>query len=151
MWQHRLAVLRRCPVRSDGDDDVRAGAERVIKVKVAGRRLRDGIDLHASHVCRRAGRDRRLHGARVVPVHLHRRARVEVPVVHGVLGYHRREHEELARSGNCCLLSRTKTQVNLNISDHDFVMACDEGQTGVKAKEMPDEQRGHRRLVIIPG
>jgi len=103
MWQHRLAVLRRCPVRSDGDDDVRAGAERVIKVKVAGRRLRDGIDLHASHVCRRARRDRRLHGARVVSVHLHRRARVEVPVVHGVLGYHRREHEELARSGNCCL------------------------------------------------
>ena len=30
-------------------------------------------------------------------------------------------------------------------------MAYDEGQTGVKAKEMPDEQRGHRRLVIVSG
>jgi hypothetical protein len=43
-----------------------------------------------------------LHGARVIPVHFHRCARVEVPVVHGVLGYHWREHEELTRSRNCC-------------------------------------------------
>ena len=101
MWQ-RLAVLRCCPVRSDSDDDVRAGVERVIKVKVAGRILRDGIDLHTLHVCRRAGWDRCLHGARVIPFHFHRCARFEVPVVHGVLGYHRREHEELTRSRNCC-------------------------------------------------
>jgi len=101
MW-HRLAVLRCCPVRSDGDDDVPAGAECVIKVKVAGRHLRDAIDLHALHVCRRAGWDCCLHRTRVIPVHFHRRARFEVPVVHGVLGYHRREHEELTRSRNCC-------------------------------------------------
>jgi len=30
-------------------------------------------------------------------------------------------------------------------------MRYGEGQTRVKAKDMPDEERGHRRLVVIPG
>jgi len=102
-----LAVLRRRPVRCERDDDVHADAERVVKVKVAARRrlfkLRDaGVDdLYALHVRRRSLRDRRAHRARVVPVHSHRRARVQVSVVYGVLGYHRGEHEELARSWHC--------------------------------------------------
>jgi hypothetical protein len=28
-------------------------------------------------------------------------------------------------------------------------MEYDEAQTRVKAKEMPDEQRGHRRLIVV--
>ena len=102
MWQRPLAVLRRRPVRSERDDDVSTDAERVVKVKVAARRLlRDAVDLHALHVRRRPSRDRRAHRVRVVPDHFHRRARVQVSVVHGVLGYHRREHEDLARPWHC--------------------------------------------------
>ena len=102
MRQRRAAAIRSRPVRSDGDDDVRADTERVIKVKVAaGRRLLDAVDVHALHARRRAVRDCRAHRARVKPVHGHCRVRVHVPVVYGVLGHHRRNNEEFARSGDC--------------------------------------------------
>jgi len=122
MWHRPLAVLRCRPVRSDRYDDVSADAERVVKVKVAARRRllrlrsRDGrvrVDAHALHVRRRSPRDRRAHRARVVPAHSHRRARVQVSVVHGVLGYHRREHEELARSRHCFV---TKMIVTVSVT-----------------------------------
>jgi hypothetical protein len=102
MRQRRAAAVCGNPVRSDGDDDVRADAERVVKVKeAAGRGLHDAVDAHALHVRCCAVRDRCVDGARVEPVHGHRRIRVQVPVVYGILGHQWREHEELTRSGDC--------------------------------------------------
>jgi hypothetical protein len=108
--QGETTAVHRRPFRSDRDDDVRAGSERVVKVDVAALLFqRVFVDAHALHVPHRAVRDRRGHRVRVVPVHFHRRARAQVPVVYGVLGHHRREHEELARSRNCVRRRRRLT------------------------------------------
>lgn len=102
MRQRRAAAISSPPVRSGGDNDVRADTERVVKVKIAaGRSLLDAVDVHTLHVRGRAVRNRRAYGARVEPVHGHCRVRVHVPVVYGVLGQHRRNNEEFARSGDC--------------------------------------------------
>jgi hypothetical protein len=95
--RQRRAAAAVCsrPVRSDGNDDAGANAEHVIKFKeAAGRGLHDAVDTHALHICRRAVRDRRVHGAS------HSRVCVHVQVVYSVLRHHRRKYEELARSWN---------------------------------------------------
>jgi hypothetical protein len=103
--RHRRATaICGVPIRGYGDDNIGADAKRVIEVKVASRCVLHGdiavgcAHTHALHVRRRAARDRFLQGTRVKPFDGHGRACVQVSVVHGIFGYHRRDYEELARA-----------------------------------------------------
>jgi hypothetical protein len=101
---------------------------------VTGRSLRDVVDSHTLHVRRGSPRDCRVNGTRVESVDRHGRAYVQVRVVHGVLGHHRREHEKLARAGNCQnpIPKRTVGQsVGANPRKKE--------QTWVEPEEMPGE------------
>ena len=74
--------------------------------------MRGVVDPHALHVRRGAPRDRRVHGARIESRDRDGRAHVQVWIVHGVLGDHRREHEKLARAGDWPNTNPEGTSVN---------------------------------------
>ena len=102
-------VVRSVPIRRHSDDNIGADAERIVKVKVTPRGVLlfhhcgaivvvGNVHAHALHVRRRATRDCLLHRTGVEAFDGHGRARVQVSVVYCVLGYHRRDYEELARA-----------------------------------------------------
>ena len=164
MRNRRATAVRGVPIRGYGNDNIGADAERIIEVKVASRCVLRGdiavgcAHAHALHVRRRAGRDCFLQGTRVEAFNGHGRACVQVSVVHGIFGYHRRDYEELARSRDflfwqCMSVSQTWYSKGLVSCEPSWNIALDgrAERTWVEAEKVPNEPCGHRCLVVVPG